>query len=49
MSKDGFPEGDIFKAQKAYVGMRDGMLFGDLSCGYASFGLGISLIKKMNL
>ncbi|MBQ9221505.1 nitronate monooxygenase family protein [Succinivibrio sp.] len=47
MSEAGASEEEIFKAQNAYVGMRDGMLFGDLSRGYASFGLGISLIRKI--
>ena len=47
MSKDGASEEEIYKAQHAYVGMRDGMLFGDLSRGYCSFGLGISFIDKI--
>ncbi|MBQ7567714.1 nitronate monooxygenase [bacterium] len=47
MSKAGASEDDIFKAQKAYEGMRNGMLFGDLSQGFASFGLGISLIHAV--
>ena len=47
MSRDGASEEEIYKAQNAYIGMRDGMLFGDLSKGYASFGLGIFLIHKI--
>lgn len=47
MSKAGASEEEIYKAQNAYVGMRDGMLFGDLTKGYASFGLGISLIHSI--
>ena len=47
MSNAGATEEEIYNAQHAYVGMRDGMLFGDLSKGYASFGLGISLIHAI--
>ena len=47
MSRAGATEEEIYKAQHAYIGMRDGMLFGDLSRGYASFGLGISLIHAI--
>ena len=47
MSKAGASEEEIYKAQHAYDGMRDGMLFGDLSKGFASFGLGISLIHAI--
>lgn len=47
MSNSGATEEEIYKAQHAYDGMRDGMLFGDLSMGYASFGLGISLIHAI--
>lgn len=47
MSRAGATEEEIYKAQNAYVGMRDGMLFGDLGKGYASFGLGISLIHAI--
>ncbi|MDO5296986.1 MAG: nitronate monooxygenase [bacterium] len=47
MSQAGASEEEIFKAQNAYNGMRDGMLFGDLSQGFASFGLGISLIHAI--
>lgn len=47
MSKAGATEEELFEAQNTYVGMRDGMLFGDLSKGYASFGLGISVIHSI--
>ncbi len=47
MSRNGATEEEIYKAQHAYIGMRDGMLLGDLSKGYASFGLGISFIHKV--
>lgn len=47
MSNSGATEEEIYKAQHAYDGMRDGMLFGNLSMGYASFGLGISLIHAI--
>lgn len=47
MSKAGATEEEIYEAQHAYIGMRDGMLFGDLSKGFASFGLGISFIHKI--
>ncbi len=47
MSNAGATEEEIYKAQHAYDGMRDGMLFGNLSMGYASFGLGISLIHAI--
>lgn len=47
MSQSGATEQEIFEAQGAYNGLRDGMLFGDLSKGFASFGLGISMIDKI--
>lgn len=47
MSNAGATEEEIYKAQLAYNGMRNGMLFGDLSQGFASFGLGISLIHDI--
>lgn len=47
MSNAGASEEEIYKAQHAYIGMRDGMLFGDLTKGYASFGLGISMIHDI--
>lgn len=48
MSKNGASEQEIYEAQHAYDGMRDGMLFGDLSKGFASFGLGISMIHSID-
>ncbi|MBQ4481128.1 MAG: nitronate monooxygenase [Victivallales bacterium] len=47
MSRSGATEEEIYQAQHAYIGMRDGMLFGDLSKGYASFGLGITQIHDI--
>ena len=47
MSRAGATEEEIYKAQHAYIGMRDGMLLGDLSKGFASFGLGISQIHAV--
>ncbi|GGE26660.1 NAD(P)H-dependent flavin oxidoreductase [Streptococcus himalayensis] len=47
MSQAGASEEEIFKVQGAYNGMRDGMLFGDLTKGFASFGLGISMIDTI--
>ena len=46
MSDAGVSEEEIGIASNQSQGMRDGMLFGDLDKGYASFGLGISLINK---
>ena len=48
MSKSGATEEEIFAKQRAYLGMRNGMLFGNLDEGFASFGLGISFINKIN-
>lgn len=47
MSKAGASEEEIFEAQNRYLGIRDGMLFGDLEHGFASFGLGISMIHQI--
>ncbi|MBK0348051.1 nitronate monooxygenase [Aerococcaceae bacterium zg-ZJ1578] len=47
MSQEGASKEEIFAAQNGYNGLRDGMLFGDLSKGFASFGLGISMIDKI--
>lgn len=47
MSKNGASEADIFEAQHKHLGIRNGMLFGDLSNGFASLGLGISLIHDI--
>ncbi|ARQ07379.1 putative nitronate monooxygenase [Macrococcoides canis] len=37
----------IFEASNPGSGMRDGMLYGDLSKGFASFGLGISMLNEI--
>ncbi|HEL1929750.1 TPA: nitronate monooxygenase [Streptococcus suis] len=47
MSRAGASEEEIYEVQRGYLGLRDGMLFGDLSKGFASFGLGISMIDKI--
>ncbi|WP_057765445.1 NAD(P)H-dependent flavin oxidoreductase [Companilactobacillus tucceti] len=47
MDKAGKSNEDIFNASNRYEGMRLGMLEGDLSKGYASFGLGISNIHAI--
>lgn len=47
VSQAGASEEEIYEVQRGYLGMRDGMLFGDLSKGFASFGLGISMIDKI--
>lgn len=47
MSNNGATEAEVYEKQKGYDGMRNGMLFGDLSDGFASFGLGISLIDQV--
>lgn len=38
---------EIFQASSPTSGMRDGMLFGDLTKGIASFGLGISMTHQI--
>lgn len=38
---------EIFEAQNKFNGMRNGVLFGDLTQGFASFGLGISMIHAI--
>lgn len=48
MNQAGASGQEIFKASNAYDGMRQGMLVGDLSKGYASFGLGISNIHSID-
>lgn len=48
MSDNGASKEEIFETQLAYIGMRNGMLFGDLSKGFASFGLGISMINQID-
>ncbi|MFU2205696.1 NAD(P)H-dependent flavin oxidoreductase [Streptococcus pluranimalium] len=47
MSQAGAIEEEIYEVKRGYNGMRDGMLFGDLTKGFASFGLGISMIDKI--
>ncbi|WP_161978473.1 NAD(P)H-dependent flavin oxidoreductase [Streptococcus sp. S784/96/1] len=47
LSNEGASLEEIHKAQSGFNGMRNGMLFGDLSKGFASFGLGISMIDKI--
>lgn len=47
MDNKGASREEISKASSAGDGMRIGMLEGDLTKGYASFGLGISQIKKI--
>lgn len=48
MDSEGATNADIFKTGGNYAGMRTGMLLGDLSHGYASFGLGISMIHSID-
>jgi len=48
MNRAGATGQEIFKASHAYEGMREGMLVGNLSKGYASFGLGISNIHTID-
>lgn len=48
MSDSGASGDEIFAAEYKFNGMRNGMLFGDLSKGFASFGLGISLIHGID-
>ncbi len=47
MSNNGATEQEICDAHKGYTGMKEGMLFGDLSKGFASFGYGISFVKEI--
>lgn len=47
MDNDSASREEIYKASNAFDGMRLGMLVGDLTQGYASFGLGISQINKI--
>lgn len=47
MNDAGAPGSEIFAKADKYNGMRQGMLFGDLTRGYASFGMGISLIHAI--
>jgi len=48
LDKAGATNQEIFNAANRYEGMRQGMLLGDLSKGYASFGLGISNIHTID-
>ena len=47
MNAQGATGTEIFAAADRYNGMREGMLFGNLDKGYASFGLGISQIHAI--
>lgn len=47
MSQTSASNQEIFAAANGYEGLREGMLVGDLSKGYASFGLGISNIHAI--
>ncbi|AYM01901.1 NAD(P)H-dependent flavin oxidoreductase [Levilactobacillus yiduensis] len=47
LDQQGATKEAIFTAGNRYDGMRQGMLFGDLSKGFASFGLGISNIHAI--
>ncbi|GGA86181.1 NAD(P)H-dependent flavin oxidoreductase [Staphylococcus muscae] len=47
MSDKGATKQEIFDKHYGYKGMRNGMVFGDLSKGYASFGLGISFMNEI--
>lgn len=47
MDKDLATNEEIYQASNPASGMREGMLVGDLSKGFASFGLGISMIDKV--
>lgn len=47
MSDNGATKQEIFEKHQGYHGMRNGMVFGDLTKGYASFGLGISFMNKI--
>ncbi|GAW99318.1 NAD(P)H-dependent flavin oxidoreductase [Secundilactobacillus mixtipabuli] len=47
LDAEGASREDIYQTAAGYDGMRLGMLVGDLSKGFASFGLGISQIHKI--
>lgn len=47
MNKEGKTGQEIFQAAHQYQGLIDGMLKGDLDNGYATFGMGISFINKI--
>lgn len=47
LSNEGATHQEVWQLAGRYGGMREGMLRGDLNHGYASFGLGMSFIKKI--
>lgn len=46
LGEDGKTNQEVWKEAHSYGGMRTGMLLGDLENGYASFGLGLSMINE---
>ena len=48
LTDEGKSKEEVWRAANAYRGMHDGMIDGDLSKGYASFGLGISFIHQID-
>lgn len=48
LSDNGKSRGEIYEEQNGMAGMREGMLVGDLTKGYASFGLGLTQIKSID-
>lgn len=47
LSEVGRTNKEVWNAANGYSGMRTGMLLGDLENGYASFGLGLSMIHEI--
>lgn len=47
MSQAGASEEEIFDVQRGYNGMRDDMLFADLTKGGVSSGIGSSMVNKI--
>lgn len=47
MSEEGKSNEEVWRAADHYKGMQRGMVEGDLDNGYASFGMGMSFIKKI--
>lgn len=47
LSDAGRTNQEVWNAANSYSGMRSGMLLGDLKEGYASFGLGLSMIHEI--
>lgn len=47
LGENGKTNEEVWKVAHGYGGMRTGMLLGDLENGYASLGLGLSLIKEI--